>query len=103
MTGRHVLVVAWWFPPLAGGGVHRPLHFVRHLVRRGFRVTVLTGVPPRGERQDGGLLASVPREARIVRAPWRDPFRAWDAIKAPFSPNFNGVQLSMVRSIGGMW
>jgi len=81
VTGRHVLFVAWWFPPLTGGGVHRPLQFVRHLVRRGYRVTVLTGAPARGERRDDGLLAKVPPEARIVRAPLADPFRAWDALK----------------------
>lgn len=80
-SGRHILVVAWWFPPLSGGGVHRPLQFVRHLVRRGHRVSVLTGVPPKGERLDDALLAKVPREVRIVRAPLLDPFRAWSWLK----------------------
>jgi hypothetical protein len=96
VTGRHILVVAWWFPPLAGGGVHRPLHFVRHLVRRGFRVTVLTGVPPRGERRDDGLLAQVPGEARIVRAPLKDPFRAWDALK-----RWSGIASAAPRASNG--
>ncbi len=82
MSGRHVLVVAWWFPPLSGGGVHRPLQFVRHLVRRGLRVTVLTGVPPKGERLDEALLAKVPRDVRIVRVPLLDPFRLWGWLKA---------------------
>ncbi|MSR46561.1 MAG: glycosyltransferase [Planctomycetes bacterium] len=82
MSRRHVLLVSWWFPPLAGGGVHRPLQFTRHLVRRGFRVSVLTGVPPRTERQDAELLAQLPREVRVVRAPLIDPFRAWAWLKA---------------------
>jgi glycosyltransferase involved in cell wall biosynthesis len=82
VTPRHVLFVAWWFPPLSGGGVHRPLQFVRHLARRGFRVSVLTGVPPRGERLDEGLLAQVPPEVRVVRVPLFDPFRAWAWFKA---------------------
>jgi len=77
MSGRHVLVVSWWFPPLSGGGVHRPHQFVRHLVRRGHRVTVLTGVPPRGERLDEALAAKVPAGVRVVRVPLLDPFRAW--------------------------
>ena len=77
MSGRHVLIVSWWFPPLAGGGVHRPLQFVRRLVQRGLRVSVLTGVPPRGERQDRELLDKVPDGVRIVRVPLLDPFRAW--------------------------
>lgn len=82
MSGRHVLVVSWWFPPLAGGGVHRPLQFVGHLVRRGLRVSVLTGVPPRGERLDAALAAKLPREVRVLRAPLLDPFRAWGRLKA---------------------
>ena len=77
MSGRHVLVVSWWFPPLSGGGVHRPHQFVRHLVRTGHRVTVLTGVPPRGERLDEALEAKVPAGVRVVRVPLLDPFRAW--------------------------
>ena len=81
MSRRHVLVVAWWFPPLSGGGVHRPLQFVRHLARRGFDVTVLTGVPPSGERQDAGLLAKVPPEVRVLRVPLLDPFRLWAKLK----------------------
>jgi len=78
---RHVLVVSWWFPPLAGGGVHRPLQFVRHLVRKGQRVTVLTGVPPPGERLDAALAAKVPDEVALIRTPLPDPFRAWAWLK----------------------
>ncbi len=76
-----MLVVAWWFPPLSGGGVHRPLQFVRHLVRRGLRVSVVTAVPRAGDRLDEELLASVPAEVRIVRVPLLDPFRAWGWLK----------------------
>lgn len=81
MNGRHLLVVAWWFPPQSGGGVHRPLQFVRHLARRVVRVTVLTGVARPDDRVDAALLAQVPAGVRILRAPLKDPFRAWDAWK----------------------
>jgi glycosyltransferase involved in cell wall biosynthesis len=81
MSGRHVLIVSWWFPPLAGGGVHRPLQFARHLVRTGRRVTVLTGVPPAGERHDAALAAKIPAEVALIRAPLPDPFRAWAWMK----------------------
>jgi glycosyltransferase involved in cell wall biosynthesis len=81
MRPRHVLIVTWWFPPLSGGGVHRPLQFVRHLVKRGLRVSVVTGRPPAGERLDEGLLALVPPEARVVRVPFLDPFRLWARLR----------------------
>ena len=101
MTPRHLLVVAWWFPPLSGGGVHRPLQFVRHLVRRGFRVSVLTGVPPRGERLDEGLLAQVPSEVRVVRVPLIDPFRAWAGLKGRGASATNGD--APTASARGRW
>jgi glycosyltransferase involved in cell wall biosynthesis len=90
VTGRHVLFVAWWFPPQSGGGVHRPLQFVRHLARRGVRVTVLTGVARPGDRVDAALLEQVPAGVRIVRAPLKDPFRAWDAWKRLRGTNGSG-------------
>jgi glycosyltransferase involved in cell wall biosynthesis len=90
VTGRHVLVVAWWFPPQSGGGVHRPLQFVRQLARRGVRVTVLTGVARPGDRVDAELLEQVPAGVRVLRAPLKDPFRAWDAWKRLRGAGSNG-------------
>jgi glycosyltransferase involved in cell wall biosynthesis len=81
-VNRHLLFVSWWFPPLSGAGVHRPLQFVRQLCKRGFDVSVLTGVPPAGERLDLGLLERVPASVRVIRVPLRDPFRWWGRLKA---------------------
>ncbi len=81
MSPRHVLLVSWWFPPLSGGGVHRPLQFARHLAKQGHRVTVLTGVPPAGEPVDEALLRKVPQEMRVLRVRLPDPFRAWARLK----------------------
>lgn len=81
MRPRHLLVVAWWFPPLAGGGVHRPLQFVRHLARRGLRVSVLTAAPPGDAPRDEGLLDRIPSGVRVLRVPLLDPFRIWARIR----------------------
>ena len=42
-----VLVVAYFFPPLGGGGVHRPLAWARYLPEHGWDVTVLASAPRR--------------------------------------------------------
>jgi glycosyltransferase involved in cell wall biosynthesis len=64
---KHVLMIIPFFPPMAGGGVYRPLSFVRHLPAHGWRTTVIA---PRGDAfwiRDESLLARVPPDARVVR------------------------------------
>jgi glycosyltransferase involved in cell wall biosynthesis len=39
----HMLLLAYFFPPLNGGGIPRPVKFSNHLVQQGWRVTVLAG------------------------------------------------------------
>jgi glycosyltransferase involved in cell wall biosynthesis len=78
---RHVLIVSWWYPPLAGGGVYRPLNFSRHLAAHGDRVTVLTGGAGARHRQDASLLERVPASVRILRCPFLDPFVVYGGLK----------------------
>lgn len=64
---KHLLMLVPFFPPMGGGGVYRPLAFVRHLPRHGWRTTVIT---PPGDAfwiSDPGLLERVPPECRVVR------------------------------------
>lgn len=65
---RRVLIVAYVFPPLGGGGVQRTLSFVRHLPSLGWRPTVICADPsvPYWAR-DESLLDVVPPEAEVVR------------------------------------
>jgi len=56
-----------FFPPMGGGGVHRPLSFVRHLPSHGWRTTV---VAPDGDAywiSDPSLVDRVPGGCRVVR------------------------------------
>jgi glycosyltransferase involved in cell wall biosynthesis len=66
---RRVLVIHYFFPPLAGGGVPRVLKFVKYLPQLGWDVTVVTSDGARswyGVR-DESLLADIPSEVRVVR------------------------------------
>jgi glycosyltransferase involved in cell wall biosynthesis len=64
-----VLVLAYMFPPLGGGGVYRTLKHVKYLPRHGYESIVVTTsgrwYPPR----DSSLLAEVPAGTRVVAAP----------------------------------
>lgn len=57
---RRVLLIAHNFPPLAGGGVHRPLKFARYLSELGWQVEVLTVKPIRYHAYDASLLEEIP-------------------------------------------
>jgi hypothetical protein len=56
-----------FFPPMGGGGVHRPLSFVRYLPEHGWRTTVVT---PEGSAywvSDPTLADRVPASCRVIR------------------------------------
>jgi glycosyltransferase involved in cell wall biosynthesis len=94
---RSVLLLAYYFPPLGGGGVQRSLAFTRHLPGFGYRPVVVTG-PAAGAVQwgpvDGTLADRVPDRTDIVRidgpepartAGWRCRAERWLRVEEPFS------------------
>lgn len=54
-----------FFPPSAGGGVHRPLAFVRYLEQHGWRATVVTPALGSFWIQDESLLDDVPASCQV--------------------------------------
>ena len=56
---RRILVVAHNFPPLAGGGVHRPVKFARYLRELGWEVEVLSVKDIRYHAYDRSVLAEL--------------------------------------------
>src|SRR5262245_10787107 len=76
---KSVVMIAYFFPPEGSAGSYRPLRFVRHLTKNGWRTTVIVADPHRYERYDPDLLSSVPTETEVVRVRARDPWRALQA------------------------
>lgn len=72
-----VLFIAYQFPPRGGPGVHRSLNFVKHLRAFGYDPVVLTvteeDVKRSGHLYDESLLAQLPPDIKIVRAPSHEP------------------------------
>jgi glycosyltransferase involved in cell wall biosynthesis len=64
---RGVLFVAFFFPPMGGGGVQRSLKFVRYLPTHGWRPRVLAAEADYWMR-DEALLAEVPPGTPVLRA-----------------------------------
>ncbi len=64
---KRVLVIAYFYPPLAGGGVHRVLSFTRYLPAHGWACTVLCAGEHDYWVRDETLLAQVPAGTEVLR------------------------------------
>jgi glycosyltransferase involved in cell wall biosynthesis len=76
MANRHLLYVAWGYPPCRGSGVYRALATPNHFARAGWRVTVLTADARSFERYTGAdtsLLDLVDPAIEVVRVPFDRP------------------------------
>ncbi len=73
---RHVVLVAYYFPPMGGSGVQRVAKWVKYLPDNGWNVTVLTVEPGRYLAFDDSLLEEIERPGiRIIRTRSLDPTR----------------------------
>lgn len=84
---RHVLVVAYYFPPMGLSGVQRTLKFVKYLPQFGWHPTVLTVEPTGYFARDESLMADlVSKNIRVVRTAAAGPSRAFarrDVVRLP--------------------
>lgn len=62
-----VLIIAYHFPPLGGGGVFRTLKFTKYLPEFGYQPHVLTVKNPMYRTKDMTLLREIPQEAKVYR------------------------------------
>ena len=65
---KRLLLVAYFYPPLAGSGVFRPLRMSRYLPRHGFDVTVVTAAATMRVLKDPGLAEEIPASVAVERA-----------------------------------
>jgi glycosyltransferase involved in cell wall biosynthesis len=92
-----VLFLAYYFPPLGGGGVQRSLKFCKYLPQHGYAPIVVTG-PPRQSfswtPEDDRLLLGLPSDIEVARVEGEAPPRStgwparkerWLRVQDPFS------------------
>ena len=77
MKRRRLLLLAHFFPPLAGGGVHRVLSFVEHLPQHGWDCTVICAGEQDYWVRDDSLLARVPPATEVIRVSGASALAAW--------------------------
>jgi glycosyltransferase involved in cell wall biosynthesis len=64
-----VLILAYYFPPIGGGGVQRTLKYVKYLGAEGFDPVVVTARGVGQPLRDDSMLSEVPEETVVIRAP----------------------------------
>lgn len=71
---KKVLIIAYLFPPIGGGGVQRALKMAKYLQRFGVEASVLTVDHGNHVSLDSSLLEEIPKEVIIYRArEWKLP------------------------------
>ncbi len=66
-ASRQLLMIVPFFPPSGGGGVHRPLGFVKYLEKFGWQATVVSPRPDAFWIDDRSLLGEVPESCSVFR------------------------------------
>lgn len=70
---RHLVLLAWKFPPAISGGVYRPLSLVRYGVEMGWKITVISGPLQEKPTLAGIALSdSIPNEVTVIRLRSKD-------------------------------
>lgn len=64
---KRLLILSYFYPPLAGGGVHRVLSFTQHLPAHGWACTVVCAGEHDYWVRDESLLSRVPAGTEVVR------------------------------------
>ena len=70
---RRVLLVSYYYPPIAGPGVFRPLRLSKYLGRHGWGVTVVTVSARARLIKDPALVDDIPPEVRVERTGSLEP------------------------------
>ena len=65
---RKVLIIAYFFPPLGGGGIQRTVKFAKYLPQLGWEPVILTVKGGTHIAHDDSLLEDLPEGIRIYRA-----------------------------------
>jgi len=100
---RRLLVLSHFFPPLAGGGVHRVLGFTRYLPRHGWRCTVVCAGREDYWVTDESLEARVHPETEVVRVSGGSALAAWLRMRAGDRGRRSGSTFAGLRALSSWW
>lgn len=99
---RRVLILCYFYPPLAGGGVHRVLSFTRHLPAHGWSCTVVCAGEEDYWVKDETLTAAIPPGTEVLRVPGGSALSAWRRVFSR-GDRLPGQGAGILRSLSDWW
>jgi glycosyltransferase involved in cell wall biosynthesis len=103
VSARRLLVLAYFYPPLAGGGVHRVLSFTRHLPAHGWACTVVCAGPGDYWVTDPTLAAAIPAGTEVLRVPGGSGLAAWLRLSRGRAGERSGRTFAGLRRLSDWW
>jgi glycosyltransferase involved in cell wall biosynthesis len=101
---RRVLLLAAFYPPLAGGGVHRVLSFTRHLPEHGWACSVVCAGEHDYWVRDDSLVERIPAGTEVLRVPGGSAIAAWLRLRGrAASGRRSGGAFAPLRSLADWW
>ena len=93
-------MVAYFFPPLGGGGIQRVLKFATYLPRAGWQPVVVTPRDADYEPMDPDLVSQIPPEAEVHRSFCWEPSRLyrWLVRVTRYRPASSGARATAARA-----
>jgi glycosyltransferase involved in cell wall biosynthesis len=88
-----------FFPPSAGGGVYRPLSFVKYLSRSSWDITVVTPMPGEFWINDPELVSQVPDDVQVVRTSSLSGLRILNSIKGGSGSRRSSAGFGILRRV----
>jgi len=98
-----VLVLCYFYPPLAGGGVHRVLGFTRGLPAHGWDCTVVCAGEEDYWVTDPTLAARVPEGTEVIRVAGGSALSAWLRVRRGDRGRRPGGTFSALRRLADWW
>lgn len=98
---RRLLLLCYFYPPLAGGGVHRVLGFTRHLPALGWDCTVVCAGGDDYWVRDETL--EVPEGTEVIRVSGGSALSAWLRLRGGSRGQRSGATFGALRRLGDWW
>ena len=74
---KRLLVISYYWPPIAGSGVQRWLKFSKYLPQNGWQPVIYTPENPDFSTKDDSLLSDVPSEVEVIKTKIWEPSSAY--------------------------
>jgi len=100
-VSRRLLVLSYFYPPLAGGGVHRMLGFTRHLPEHGWACTVICAGAGDYWVRDETL--EIPPGTEVIRVPGGSALSTWLRLRGGGGGQRSDATFGTLRRLSDWW